>query len=51
MDKLKQIVTSVRFWFLTVGAVIAILGVSGVIPADIQRSDAMPLKMSFIQIY
>ncbi|MDC1191167.1 hypothetical protein N8148_03095 [Gammaproteobacteria bacterium] len=37
MSKLKEILSSVRFWALTIGAVVAILSFYGVIPAEIQK--------------
>lgn len=37
MVKLKAILGSVRFWFVTIGAIVAILSFYGIIPVEVQK--------------
>lgn len=37
MDKVKAILGSVRFWMVTIGAVVAILSFYGIIPPEVQK--------------
>lgn len=37
MTKLKEILGSIRFWFVTIGAIVAILSFYGVIPDEVQK--------------